>query len=172
MEIIPVKKQADIQHLADLAHEIWWQHFPPIIGEAQVEYMVKKFQSLEAISHQIAEGWEYFMVQQDGQGLGYAGLVREQQDTRVQLSKLYVLKSARGKGVGHELLAFIEQKYGGENFHTLWLTVNRFNSDPIKWYKRRGFKVIDEVKMDIGNGFIMDDYIMEKQLGDAKEHDN
>ena len=132
--------------------------------------MVGKFQSLEAITKQIADGWEYYIVREDGHDLGYTGLVPDRQISKLQLSKLYILASARGKGVGVRLLNFIEQKCREEGFTTLWLTVNRFNTDPIAWYKKRGFVTVDEVKMDIGNGFVMDDYIMEKTIGGLKEN--
>jgi GNAT superfamily N-acetyltransferase len=164
LDIVEIKSPKGIQQVATLAHTIWWQHFPPIIGNAQVEYMVNKFQSIDALTQQIAEGWEYYIIRNKHQDLGYAGLVLDHKTGRVQLSKLYVKQAARGKGAGVRLLKFIEHRYSSQGFQTLWLTVNRFNTDPIKWYKRRGFIIIDEIKMDIGSGFIMDDYILEKTM--------
>lgn len=161
---------SDIQRLADLAHEIWWQHFPPIIGEAQVKYMVDKFQSNEAIIHQLRNGYEYFLAELDGTAVGYTGLVPDK--GKLMLSKLYVKDSTRGKGVGQALLDFIEAKCRAEGMDRIWLTVNRGNTGPINWYKNRGFIIVKEVDLDIGSGFIMDDYVMEKPIGGAKEHGN
>ena len=164
MNIIPVKADSDIKHLAELAHAIWWQHFPPIIGEAQVEYMVNKFQSQEAIAQQLKDGWEYFVAERSGEVLGYTGLVLDHDTRKLQLSKLYVQASARGRGVGAQLLQFIEGKCLDEGLDLIWLTVNRYNTEPIAWYQKRGFSITNEMKMDIGNGFFMDDYIMEKVI--------
>jgi GNAT superfamily N-acetyltransferase len=80
------------------------------------------------------------------------------------LSKLYVRKSVRGKGVGKLILDFVERKCSSEGLDTLWLTVNRYNHGPISWYQQCGFVTVDEVKKDIGGGYFMDDYIMEKNI--------
>lgn len=62
------------------------------------------------------------------------------------------------------MLDFIEARCKTSGFVTLWLTVNRFNNGPIEWYKRHGFVIVDEVKKDIGQGFFMDDFILEKRI--------
>jgi GNAT superfamily N-acetyltransferase len=80
------------------------------------------------------------------------------------ISKLYVTKDQRGGGVGSGLLRFTESEGQTRHLTTLWLTVNRFNDGPIQWYLRKGFNKVDEVKKDIGGGFYMDDFIMEKYL--------
>ena len=83
----------------------------------------------------------------------------------MMISKIYTVQSARGNGIGKKMLDFIEAKCASSNIRTLWLTVNKQNQHPISWYKHRGFKVVDSVKTDIGGGFFMDDYIMEKSVG-------
>ena len=163
-KITRVSTPDDIAVLAHLAREIWPQHFTPIIGASQVEYMLEKFQSVEAVSSQIDSGWEYYLASFDNETVGYAGLVPDIDSKRLMLSKIYVKESARGKGLGKSILGFVERKCNLEGFNTLWLTVNRFNSDPVSWYRHRGFVIVDEVKKDIGGGFFMDDYIMEKKI--------
>ncbi|MCF7807346.1 MAG: GNAT family N-acetyltransferase [Candidatus Marinimicrobia bacterium] len=162
--ITPVHAKTDVQRLAGLASEIWWQHFPPIIGKAQVEYMVKKFQSETAILEQLEQGYDYFLAEIDGLAVGYTGLLPDAEAKKLMISKLYVKENARDNGVGQTLLDFIEKKCNTEGLDTLWLTVNRGNTGPINWYLKRGFRITKEVDMDIGEGFIMDDYIMEKDL--------
>lgn len=164
VELIHVSTPDDIAVVARLAQEIWSQHFTPIIGASQVEYMLGKFQSAEAILSQIDSGWEYYLAMVDNEAVGYAGLVPDISNKRLMLSKLYVRKSARGKGVGKSILGFVERKCSLEGLDTLWLTVNRFNDDPISWYQKCGFVTVDEVKKDIGGGYFMDDYIMEKKI--------
>jgi GNAT superfamily N-acetyltransferase len=164
VEIIHVSTPDKIAAIERLAQEIWPQHFTPIIGASQVVYMLGKYQSAEAIFCQIKSGWEYYVVMVDNEMVGYAGLVPDVDAKSLMLSKIYVKKSARGKGVGKSILDFVERKCKLEEFSTLWLTVNRFNSGPISWYEDRGFVTIDAVKKDIGGGFIMDDYVMERKI--------
>ena len=162
--ILKVETNSQVATVAKLAREIWVQHFTPIIGDAQVEYMLHKFQSSEAIASQLGEGWEYYIATRDREYVGYTGLVPDERDGRMLISKIYVKNTVRGSGVGNQLLDFIEQTSRARGFDTVWLTVNRFNDDTVAWYSRHGFVTVDEVKKDIGGGFVMDDFIMEKRI--------
>ncbi len=164
VNITQVETNDDINAVATLARAIWTQHFTPIIGASQVDHMLSKFQSAEAIEGQIADGWEYYLIGSGDTWYGYTGLVPDTENSRMLLSKLYLLSNARGKGLGKALLGFIENISVTKGCQTIWLTVNRFNDTTIAWYKRRGFVIVDEVKKDIGDGFFMDDFIMEKQI--------
>lgn len=162
--ITKVTTKDEIGTISALAREIWTQHFTPIIGASQVDYMLTRFQGAAVISSQIADGWEYYLIRSQQDWVGYTGLVPDRENGRMMISKIYLLDRARGKGLGKALLEFIEDKSMAGGCPTLWLTVNRFNEGPIAWYKRRGFEIVDEVKKDIGNGFFMDDLIMEKRI--------
>ena len=164
IEIVHAHEKDDPQRIAKLAQEIWRQHFTSIIGRAQVEYMLEQFQSRAAIAAQIESGWEYYLARNQGEAIGYAGLVPDAGTRKMMLSKLYIRQAERGRGVGRALLAFIENRCRSGEFAPLWLTVNRFNDATVAWYQRHGFTIVDEVKKDIGNGFFMDDYIMEKPM--------
>ena len=164
IRITDVSTREDVIVVARLAQEIWRQHFTSIIGASQVEYMLDKFQSVEAVSAQIDSGWEYYLASLEYESVGYVGLVPETDRRKLMLSKIYVKESVRGRGVGKSILDFVERKCQGEGLRTLWLTVNRFNSGPISWYQHQGFVAVDEVKKDIGGGFVMDDYVMEKEI--------
>lgn len=164
--ILPVKTTAQIEQVARLAKQIWQQHFTPIIGEAQVRYMLKHFQSVPAIQQQISdESVAYFSAHSKNQPIGYMALIANPDHNKMMLSKLYVSADVRGIGVGKTLLNHAEQLSRQQGFEALWLTVNRHNHHPIDWYLRQGFAIVDEQQKDIGNGFVMDDYIMEKPLG-------
>lgn len=164
IEIAQVLTNDDIERVANLAREIWTEHFTPIIGKSQVEYMLSNFQSPTAIKSQINDGFEYYLAKVEREWVGYVGFSQDVDQSKVMLSKLYVRRSAQGKGVGQSILDFVEKKCFLEKLSSIWLTVNKFNDDTIAWYKRRGFMVIDKVKKDIGGGFFMDDYIMEKSI--------
>ena len=162
--ILKVENTNQVDAVAKLAREIWQQHFTPIIGDAQVEYMLNIFQSSKAITSQLEEGWEYYVAARDNEYVGYAGLLPDESAGKMLISKIYVKNTVRGSGVGNLLLDFIEATSRARGLIFLWLTVNRFNDDTIKWYFRHGFKTVDEVRKDIGGGFFMDDFIMEKKV--------
>lgn len=153
-------EQKDVPVLAALASEIWHQHFTPIIGLEQVEYMLDWFQDEEAMTRQLEEGMIYHMAYAGDEPIGYCACKYD--GDRLFLSKLYVKIDFRGKGVGRKL--FDKVCSFGEGKRAVYLTVNKHNDDTIAIYKKMGFSVIDAVVSDIGNGFVMDDYIMELPL--------
>jgi GNAT superfamily N-acetyltransferase len=158
-----VTTDPDVERLASLAREIWHEYYVPLIGHAQVDYMVRKFQSTDAISSQIAEGYEYFLAFNGQQRpAGYLAL-REQEEKSLFISKLYLLREERGQGTGRRLIAFIEDLAKTRGLVRLWLTVNKGNP-AVAAYQRLGFRIAESIVMDIGNGFVMDDYRMEKHL--------
>ncbi len=165
---------ADPQHapiVAELARDIWTEHFVPIIGDAQVEYMLEHFQSERAIAKQIAEGYQYFIVQIEEGMIGYMAFVPEAESRRMQLSKLYLLPEDRGKGFGRIMIEFAEQHCRIMGAHTLWLTVNKHNRRAIDFYEHVGFTNAGPIVQDIGGGFVMDDYLLEIRFDLSHEPD-
>jgi ribosomal protein S18 acetylase RimI-like enzyme len=161
-----VDNKKAIAQVYNLAKEIWNQHYLPIIGQEQVDYMLDKFQSERAIKEQIAEGYKYYLIidnQIDNQvEVGYFSV--KDKAAKLFLSKLYVLDSFRGKGIGKQGIKFIKSAF---EHPVIQLTVNKNNFNSIAFYKKVGFKIVEDVVTDIGNGFVMDDYVMEMQnLGD------
>ncbi len=159
----PVKTEGDIQTLAALAKEIWQQHFTPIIGADQVAYMVDKFQSVPALRAQLEEGYRYFLFWYEGEFVGFTG-IHALEDQSLFLSKLYLLQRMRGKGIARKAFDFLIDICKAESLDRIWLTCNRYNTDTIAVYRHMGFVTVKEQKADIGNGFYMDDYIMEYKL--------
>ena len=172
IDIIRVISREQIKTLAALAETIWQQHFTAIIGADQVSYMLDKFQSHEAIVEQISRDWMYFAAMREADMIAYTALIPDTRASAMKLSKLYVAFKYRQLGIGLQLLRFIEQKTIEANFNKLWLTVNRDNHNSITWYQRQGFVIVDEQKNDIGSGFYMDDFIMEKHLIIGSESSN
>jgi len=159
-----VRDQISIDIVTTLANEIWNQHFVPIIGQDQVDYMLDKFQSSNAIAKQLNDGYEYYIISNDHKTVGYLGLLSEDNLSRVMISKIYIKSEARRLGVGDSALKFSKDLSKERKINTIWLTVNRHNKDTIEWYLRKGFVVIEEIKKNIGSGFFMDDFIMEKNI--------
>lgn len=157
VEFIEVK---NITKLANLASEIWHEYWVEILTPEQIDYMVENFQSEKSISNQIKnENYIYFFINVDNENAGYIGLSKKQD--HMFLSKLYIKKEFRHKGLGTKAFDFIKNFAKENNYTNIILTVNKYNTNTINAYKKWQFKEIDSVVTDIGNGFVMDDYIME-----------
>lgn len=151
----------DIAVIAALAKEIWTQHYKPIIGQAQVDYMVQKYQSKTAIARAINDGYVYSIASVGEEDCGYCGI---KLDSGIFLSKFYVKQSSRGQGVGKAMIAAINAYAEKHSAARIWLTCNKNNAATLAVYQKLGFAVTDDVVTDIGNGFVMDDYVLEKRL--------
>ncbi len=166
----PATTEAQIARIATLAREIWYEYYVALIGRAQVDYMVARFQSASAMLEQLGEGHCYFTIESDspgatevGQPLGYFAIQPQPSVGKLFISKLYVCQSGRGRGTGRRTLEFIERRARAWALEGLWLTVNKGNPS-IAAYRRWGFRVTEAIVMDIGGGFVMDDYRMEKAI--------
>lgn len=164
MEIKDVTEISNIEVVAALAKTIWVDHYTPIIGAAQVAYMLDKFQSEDAIRQQINEGYHYSAAFVNGEPAGYCATRYEPDHRRVFLSKLYVSRHFRQRGLASALLAHHINALGEKAADSVWLTVNRYNENSIAVYKRMGFVISNTLVSDIGNGYVMDDYRMEKSI--------
>ena len=140
MEHLEIRKASPGQapELAVLARGVWREHFTPIIGAGQVEYMLRRFQSEEAVRGQMErEGYVYYFFLWDGEKAGYMG-VRAEGDA-LFLSKLYLKKEFRGRKISRAATDFL-------------LGVCR----------ERGLPKVRLQVTDIGNGYVMDDYVLER----------
>ena len=150
----------NINELALLAFEIWHEYWVEILSVEQIDYMVDKFQSELAIKNQIEnDNYVYFFVQKDNENIGYIGLSKKQE--YLFLSKFYIKKDFRNKGFGTKVFEFIKEFAIQNCYKKIQLTVNKNNTNTINAYKKWGFEIVNSVVSPIGNGFVMDDYIME-----------
>ena len=169
LRFIPVVSAARINRVARLARTIWTEHYIAITGKAQVDYMLARFQSPEAIAGQIKEGYGYYLINAGRRHIGYVAILPQPKRQELFISKLYVLDSQRGKGIGRQAMAFIERLAATHNLRRLTLTVNKHNTGSQAFYLACGFVKSGSVVKDIGQGFVMDDYVMKKTL-ERKEH--
>jgi diamine N-acetyltransferase len=154
---------SQITTIASLAEQIWREYYPAIIGPRQVDYMLEKFQSASAIAKQIqAEDLRYYLLQADGNAIGY--LAVQPRDDSLFLSKLYVLAAERGKGHARRAVDVVATLAAALGMRKLSLTVNRHNALALAVYTSLGFIRVGSVRTDIGGGFVMDDYRLEKAL--------
>lgn len=159
-----VSNAAEIFSVSSLAHEIWNAHYLPIIGQKQIDYMLANFQSEAAITKQVQGNFKYFFAENNNQLVGYFAIVLDCDFSSTQVSKIYVSQKYQRCGIGSEMVTFIEAYCASAQHHELWLTVNRLNTQAIHFYQKVGFKKTDCLVQDIGNGFVMDDYKMVKNI--------
>lgn len=163
MNFIDIQTDEEIQKLVKLASEIWNEYWTVILSQAQIDYMVDKFQSYDAIKNQIENDKYIYNIFQDSDNvIGYFGVSLK--DDYLFLSKLYIKKDFRGLGCGKLAFNKIKQIAQQYNKKIIRLTVNKHNINTIKAYEKWGFNTVDDVVSDIGNGFVMDDYIMQYEL--------
>lgn len=164
VEIKRVKYYPELREIAAVADEIWHECYGELLGQGQVDYMVEKFQSLDAMTEQIEnQGYSYFSVRDDGELCGYIG-IKPESDDRLFLSKLYLRKDKRGRGVASAMLNYVFDEARKNRKNRVYLTVNKHNDHAVEVYKKIGFVIIDTAVTDIGGGYVMDDYIMEYTL--------
>jgi GNAT superfamily N-acetyltransferase len=151
---------AQIAEVVRLARQIWTEHYLNIIGQAQIDYMLARFQSSAAIAEQLREGYEYFLLQYRGQAVGYAAVNADANSRRLFVSKLYLLDTVRGLGLGRASMQYLAQLAQTRGLRSLWLTVNKLNP-ALQAYLKMGFVKTADVVADIGGGYVMDDFQLE-----------
>jgi len=147
-----------VEEIARLAGIVWRAHYPGIISHEQIEYMLAKMYDLEVLRQELANGVAYLRALEGEQLLGFAAYGPAGKE--IKLYKLYVHPEHQGRGFGRSLMDRVEQASGGQ---TLVLTVNKRNEKAIRAYQKHGFVIRESVVVDIGGGFVMDDYVMEKR---------
>ncbi len=149
---------AGIAQMSVLARQIVKEHYDPIIGSEQNDYMIDMFQSEAGIAQQLERGDEMFFVNQDNTHIGYFAFYRR--GNELYLNKLYLKKEYRGLGLSKSIIKFIAERAAAMNLGSITLNVNKHNGS-IEIYRRLGFKIIRSEKNSIGHGYFMDDYVME-----------
>ena len=161
---------ADIPELAHLARAIWYAHYPSIISVEQIEYMLTQRYHPDLIRDQMdSQGYWWHKLLLDDVMVAFSACELSGKSGELKLDKLYVHPDLHGRGYGSQLLDFVENLARSQNCHTVCLQVNKHNALAIQTYKRNGYTVRESATFDIGNGFVMDDYVMEKKLARGEE---
>jgi ribosomal protein S18 acetylase RimI-like enzyme len=165
--IIKDASLADIPVIQDLAYKIWPVAYRDILSKEQLQYMLENFYSNHSLQSQISQEHHFFLIAFDDNSpiafASYSNVSETTEENRFKLHKLYILPGYQGKGVGKSIIQYIFEKIKSSVNTTLVLNVNRFNN-AVEFYKRIGFRVIKEEDIDIGNGFFMNDFVMEKKI--------
>ena len=152
----------EIPLVLELAREIWDEHYIKILTQEQIDYMLNLFYSEEKIKGELEEGISWEMLYENGQPIGY--LVCKLEPEKLYISKIYLKAETRGKGLGKFLLNRAVELAKQNDKKSIYLNVNKNNVNSIAFYERNGFVKMDEGVFEIGNGFVMDDFILELNL--------
>ncbi|MGB8369536.1 MAG: N-acetyltransferase family protein [Limisphaerales bacterium] len=157
--------EADLPAIAKLAGVIWRACYPGIITSEQIDYMLARMYALDVLRDEIrSQGVRYDLLLVDGKPAGFASYGPTSEPGAMKLHKLYLLPELHGRGLGSRLLQPVEREVRAGGMRRLMLSVNKRNARAIDAYQRNGFVTADSVVTDIGGGFVMDDYIMAKDL--------
>ena len=155
----------DVERLAALAREIWLAHYPALIGIAQIEYMLARRYEPRIVRAELGrEGlwWDKLVVGQDM--TGFASYFLTGSPGELKLDKLYVHPAHQRRGHGGRMIDRACQAGRERGCDRLVLAVNKGNRDAIAAYLKHGFRIGQAVVKDIGGGFVMDDYVMIKDI--------
>lgn len=153
----------DIPIIRQLANDIWPDTYGAILSEAQLAYMLEMIYSSRALESQMREGHRFLVLEEEGVPKGFADFGPIDPPGTFKLHKIYVLPASQGKGWGRMLLAKVIELVGILEASALQLNVNRYNKAR-HFYEKLGFRVVREDDIDIGQGYFMNDYIMQYDL--------
>ncbi|GAB4031034.1 GNAT family N-acetyltransferase [Spirosoma jeollabukense] len=159
--------EQELPIIRDIAYQTWPTTFGEILSPEQIRYMLDMMYSLDSLKTQITEQKHVFLLAQEADSKAYLGYVSYELDyknqSKTKLHKIYLLPASQGKGVGRLLIDKVAGIAAEHKNSTLSLNVNRYNK-AIQFYERMGFKIVDNETIDIGDGFLMEDFVMEKPL--------
>ena len=153
--------EKQINEVSDFAIHVWHEYFPFLLSDQQIDYMCDLFNTPSVMMNNIHNHhYQYYGVYQQDTIIGYIAL--QDQPSYLFLSKLYLAAAARGHGYASAMMDFVIKQAKSRGYTTIQLTCNKYNEHSLDVYHHYGFTIIDSVQTDIGDGYIMDDYIMEK----------
>jgi ribosomal protein S18 acetylase RimI-like enzyme len=153
----------DLTTVEQLAREIWPVAYDGIVPPQQLAYMLDLIYNNAALRDQLLNQHHIFLIlEMDGKPAGFAAYSTVAPGIS-KLHKLYVHQSTQGMGLGKKLVDHIIAQLQSQSFHTLRLNVNRYNKARF-FYEKLGFVIMKEEDVDIGSGYFMIDYVMEKKL--------
>lgn len=157
-------KEEDLPVIQEIGTITYGPTYAHLIGQEQVDYMLDKFYSKGSLLEQFIEGHTFLIAQIGNKDIAFVSYsLTDPENFIFKLHKLYVLPDAHGKGVGKFLINEVVNKAREAGGLWLQLNVNRYNKAK-DFYERAGFKIKETVDIEIGDGFFMNDYVMEKEL--------
>lgn len=157
---ISVATKEQLPIVQELAYKIWPVTYGDILSKEQFDYMMEMMYSIDSLEQQLPTK-PFLLVEDEDQFIGFVSYeINWEHTSKTKIHKLYVLPTIQGKGIGKFLINHIKELALKAQNSALILTVNRFNKAK-DFYLKQGFHIVEEKQFPIGNGYIMDDYVME-----------
>ena len=154
---------SDIPLIRQLTFAIWPQTYSAVISKAQIDYMLEQMYNPATLQKQMEEeGCTFIIVYDDKEPVAFSSY-NETEPQLWKLNKIYILPSQQGKGTGKFIINYIVDEIKAKQAKALQLQVNRQNKAK-DFYEKLGFKIIKTADFDIGNGYFMNDYVMEYKI--------
>lgn len=156
---------ADVEAIAALARVVWQHTYPGIISQQQIDFMLAQRYQPPRMREELtmADVW-WDQLTLDGQLAGFVSCLLSGQPGEMKLDKLYVDPQRQRMGIGARLVDHVVARALAVGCQTLILAVNKTNQQAIAAYRKQGFAIRESVCVDIGGGFVMDDFIMARTL--------
>ena len=155
---------ADFETIRTIAHKTWPITYGEILSKAQLDYMLEKMYSDAALLDNLNKGHHFILVKEDSVCLGFASFEHHYLNEKcTRLHKIYLLPETQGKGLGKMLLERIIALAKENQSDRISLNVNRFNK-ACAFYQKMGFEIVAQEDLEIGNGYLMEDYKMQKKI--------
>nr|WP_288836633.1 GNAT family N-acetyltransferase [uncultured Flavobacterium sp.] len=155
---------ADLKIITEIAYKTWPLTYGEILSQVQLEYMLNAFYSEEALRANMKNGHEFILAKENDICLGFASFEHHHKnENTTKIHKIYILPETQGKGIGKLLIDSIAQFAKENSSNSLLLNVNRFNKALI-FYQKLGFKIIQEIDIELEHGYLMEDYVMKKEM--------
>ncbi|MCQ4034331.1 GNAT family N-acetyltransferase [Kaistella montana] len=156
--------KADIPQIRELANQSWNAAYKKILSQEQIDYMLQQMYSHEEISKQLENpNYQYYLILKDNIAAGFIGFEFHYEKNTTKLHRIYLLEDFKGLGLGKAAINFLKEKTSETSNNRIILNVNKNNSAK-QIYEKQGFTVYKEGVFDIGNGYVMDDFLMELHL--------
>lgn len=155
----------DFPAIQRIVETTWPITYGPILTDKQIQYMLDLIYSGEALSQQLDQGHNFYLLKEnDGSVIGFIDLEKTAESIS-KLHKIYLLPDQQGKGYGKKLLDYAIRVAREQGSRRLQLNVNRYNK-ALAFYQKMGLQIIKEVDIPIGNGYFMNDFVLELNLID------
>jgi ribosomal protein S18 acetylase RimI-like enzyme len=156
----------ELNIVQDIAQKTWPVTYGGILSDQALQYMLEQFYGLESLNQNLRDGHLFFIAWDSEKPVGFASCVfNVPQKGTTKIPKIYVLPETQGSGIGRKLIDHISAEAQQHGSRQLTLNVNR-NNNARYFYEKLGFLVERSEDVDIGNGFVQEDYVMAKPLHD------
>ena len=159
-----IQTAGELSRVRAIADDVWPKTFREILFPEQIVYMMKMMYAPDVMEHELVSGYSFELLIVDGKDAGYMVYAPYDEPGTMKLHKLYLLEEYQGKGYGQKMLQHVIEAAEDRGFSSVILAVNKQNLKAQKAYERFGFVQYKSVQIDIGNGFIMDDYWLRYQI--------